>query len=522
MSNLNTRLSDEQAAIVSAFQNGTRHSIIKSPAGSGKTTTIGHCAHSLSPDRQSRALYLSYAKNNVTYASRYLPDAVAKRTFHSIGLAALRNVYPRLEVNENKYRWFAQDLLRSRPGLSWREQRVYQSALAQLVEMTQVEMGDPEDPLFYDYLVDRYGIETPFGPEEGQGWVCALLKRGHEELYRLASFSDMIYQPVRLQLEVGQWDTLFVDEAQDMNPARLAMTEMLVENGARLVAVGDEYQAIYGFTGSHTSSMEELKRRFDPEVYVQPVCFRCPKLHVRLAQKVSPYIKPSESSIEGRIVESDPTDMLLQWPYWTQEVLVLSRTKRPLVEAAWVLLKRGIPCYVRGTGIGEEMLRILDIATGYEDELCFDRVPYLLRAWLAQKSELLRARNNTSPLRVEFLHDQVESLLVCWEKAKENGCMTLKGFRSQVSSLFGESGQAQTGGKVQLSTIHGAKGEEAPVVVHLNPSDIPHPRATTELERQQEQNLWYVAMTRCGQKGHPEAGTLFLCRDNAIVDSLLV
>jgi superfamily I DNA/RNA helicase len=49
---------------------------------------------------------------------------------------------------------------------------------------------------------------------------------------------------------------------------------------------------------------------------------------------------------------------------------------------------------------------------------------------------------------------------------------------------------------VWLSTIHRAKGDEAERVYILRPDLLPHPRARTPQQQEQEQNLRYVAFTR--------------------------
>jgi len=49
---------------------------------------------------------------------------------------------------------------------------------------------------------------------------------------------------------------------------------------------------------------------------------------------------------------------------------------------------------------------------------------------------------------------------------------------------------------VLLSTIHRAKGMEADRVFLLEPLLLPHPRATRTWEKEQEENLRYIALTR--------------------------
>jgi len=69
----------------------------------------------------------------------------------------------------------------------------------------------------------------------------------------LIDFADMIFLPVALKLIRPWFDMVVVDEAQDMTSAQLEIAVGACKRGGRVVIVGDDRQAIYGFRGADRS-----------------------------------------------------------------------------------------------------------------------------------------------------------------------------------------------------------------------------------------------------------------------------
>ena len=68
---------------------------------------------------------------------------------------------------------------------------------------------------------------------------------------------------------------LFIDEAQDLSSINRRMIRQIVGFGTRLIAVGDEAQAIYGFRGADHDSMEQLSEQFKMARHKLTITFRC-------------------------------------------------------------------------------------------------------------------------------------------------------------------------------------------------------------------------------------------------------
>ena len=94
-------------------------------------------------------------------------------------------------------------------------------------------------------------------------------------------FHDMINRAAD-HVEAGRWNSPFryilVDEFQDISPGRARLLKALLEQapGIRLLAVGDDWQAIYRFTGSDIAIMREFEERFGAgERLALETTFRC-------------------------------------------------------------------------------------------------------------------------------------------------------------------------------------------------------------------------------------------------------
>ncbi len=96
-----------------------------------------------------------------------------------------------------------------------------------------------------------------------------IFERYQETLARSGEidFNDMIHRATEL-VEAGRYRSAFgyilVDEFQDISPARARLLKALLDSspGARLFAVGDDWQAIYRFGGSDIAVMREFGDHF--------------------------------------------------------------------------------------------------------------------------------------------------------------------------------------------------------------------------------------------------------------------
>jgi DNA helicase-2/ATP-dependent DNA helicase PcrA len=112
-------------------------------------------------------------------------------------------------------------------------------------------------------------------------------------------------------------------------------------------------------------------------------------------------------------------------------------------------------------------------------------------------------QSNEKALRFKLLN--IESLLSSiadWEENDDDP--TLYNYLNRITLLSRDDMNSEEGGKVNLMTIHAAKGLEFPVVFIAGAEDglIPHERALEDDEAniEEERRLFYVAITRARDK----------------------
>ncbi len=101
-------------------------------------------------------------------------------------------------------------------------------------------------------------------PEAVSAYTRLLRRHG------LLDFDDVILETTKLlqsderfrQSVHERFRYVFVDEYQDINPAQHALLKILVEGGARITAIGDPNQAIYGFRGADTRYFHSFEDDF--------------------------------------------------------------------------------------------------------------------------------------------------------------------------------------------------------------------------------------------------------------------
>jgi DNA helicase-2/ATP-dependent DNA helicase PcrA len=152
-----------------------------------------------------------------------------------------------------------------------------------------------------------------------------------------------------------------------------------------------------------------------------------------------------------------------------------------LITLAYQLLRRKIACKVLGRDIGAGV-------KGLVRKLRAKDLPDLLERadqYLAEQTAKLRASDKED--QVEALEDRVETL-----RAFALEAHTLADVERAIDDLFADDVSEM----VTLSTVHKAKGAEAPRVVILDPRRMPSKGARQDWEIQQERNIVYVAYTR--------------------------
>src|SRR6185312_9800971 len=236
-------------------------------AGSGKTTTITRrIAHQVASGAFAAGdiLAVTFTDKAATEMRGRLEAlgvaGVTARTFHSAALAQLHWLgTPPARILPSKV------LALRRIGNALPPPYKFRPAgdLATEVEWAKNRRLTPDT--YYDGLGDH---EPPI-PRD-------LLRRVFREYERrknaegLLDFEDLLERTVRLlESDDGaraavhdRWRAFTVDEYQDVNFLQQSLLDLWLGDRDDLCAVGDDYQAIYGFTGASAEWLLALPQRF--------------------------------------------------------------------------------------------------------------------------------------------------------------------------------------------------------------------------------------------------------------------
>lgn len=502
------------------------HLVVLALAGTGKTTTaVGGVRkmfglepgvvpspeqeaiwEAMAQERPQSVLAIAYNKSIATTLQERMPPGVESGTAHSFGFRQLRKMFPRVKVEKWKTRNILDSLFAS--GTDGVDRRFvgkdcseikrmvpgYIEAVEDLVSLSKQTYFDPyiPDDSQIAELVDRFGIDTN-GEEHSifplvrvvLEWSLDVSGRSRWQV----DFDDMVWVPLARKIDIDRYDLVMVDEAQDLNPVR---QQLVLRAANRIMLIGDPNQAIYGFTGADTRSMETMRGFLEGTsrgVVTLPLTEtrRCGKKIVEECRKIVPQFRAHEGNPEGQIGTATREEMIREAgenQNGEQEHMILCRTNAPLVPVAFSFLKSGKRVRIQGREIGRSLLRLVEKSKA-------GTIPELV-AWAeeyrSREVAKINSRKNPSQMAIQELHDKVECLI-----ALADGVSTIKEYQDKVSELFSDEGK---GREILLSTVHRAKGLEAHTVWILHPELMPHPMARADWEKGQEMNIKYVALSR--------------------------
>lgn len=468
-----------QLDIFSAVENTQDNLSIEAVAGSGKSTTIVAASKRL--PMSSKNLFLAFNKAIVTELSAKLPYSVDCKTMNSLGHGLLMRKLKSQGQSPKLNMYKLNDVART--VLSDEQHEEYGTDLRRLVSLARanaVGIRTPLDPrVFLDMLGD-YDVEIPHQYEQ---LACRQAVEVMRKCMHLVTsefdFDDQLYMPVLWEMAFPAYDTVFIDEAQDLSTIQHLMLDRLAERGARIIAVGDSRQAIYGFRGADGASMTKLAEHFSMNLLPLSISYRCCKAVVEEAQKIVYHIEASPSAIDGEVVYAEQVPLPTEFE---GTAMVLCRTNAPLFSLALSFLKHKVPCHLMsnfGQGI-VKFVREFNVKTT-------DELHDALTKWL--KTEKPKAEEKGWHGKAQLIQDKYDTLLPFCEEFE---------FKIQVVAALQQLISSNSG--VKLATIHKAKGLEAKTVYILRPDLLPAPFAKSESARVQEMNLKYVAVTRAQEK----------------------
>lgn len=483
-----------QQDIFDFIQHGNGNSVINALAGSGKTSTIVN-AVKLIPST-CNALFIAFNKEIVKELEKKLAGVknVQVKTLHSLGLLMIRrNLGTNIEIDEYKYRTFIKKNIKQLSSadfdkMTTKLMQQYTDNVIQLCDLGRYNLAQCEKDLLQ--VSARHDI--PIIDDECNA-VLNVMKWGRENTTSI-DFTDMVWLPYELTLNpIGlQYDYIFIDECQDLNAAQRELFLRCFRRGTRFIAVGDKKQAIYSFVGADAESFAKLQNLPNTTTLPLPISYRCPKKVVNLANQFVDTMECREGAPDGEIVHNVSIKDIHDGD------MVLCRTKMPLIKLYMRYLRMGVKSYVRGQDIGLNLLRMVDKTEQIVLNVSLQKDGVFARLYddlFEERNRLMIKRgmdleDATLSNQIMNKYDSIKALEILAE-----GLTSARDLHDRIENVFAESADG-----VCLSTIHKAKGLEANNVYILCKTLMPSRLATQDWEKEQEQNLMYVAYTRAKYK----------------------
>lgn len=497
---------EEQENVMSAARDGSASLMIKAGAGCAKSTTLKMLGQVIKEPTLGQAFNKSTAQAMINA----MPSNFLWKTSNGLGHGAWIKANPlvnKWNLDERKLGKLVTQVSKEQKfdltSEQWDLTRQLVSA-AMLNGLTPDNIGRPlvedSDEVWSD-LADDVWI-----PRDEKSALTGLARSVLIENINLArrghiSFDDQVYCSVCLGGRFTQYPVVMVDEAQDLNSLNHQMLAASLRSDGRIIAVGDERQAIYAFRGAHTESMEQIRalRRAWKDLPLM-LTFRCPKVVVRRQQAHAPGFRAHESNAEGRFIRLPLHDEEGQTWAWKDiqdelnghhDLAVLCRNNAPLMSMAFKLIRRRIGVKMLGRQLGKNLISFSKKVVP-DDLTSAVNTAAMLTAWLDKERSLLIA--NDKEHEVEGLEDRVECLRAVLEDAEARDAGSM---RRIVGDLF-----AKEDGLVTLGSGHRSKGLEWDIVLHIDPWRLPSKQARKaeasgdDGPMKQEKNLRYVVETR--------------------------
>jgi superfamily I DNA/RNA helicase len=481
----------QQQAILDELLSSTSSLAIIARAGCGKTSTI-----LLIVDQEARRnpkaeiVVCAYNKPIADEVKEKLTERghsgrnVMAATIHSLGFGLIRFALGNPKVNGRKVR----EIIEECKG------EIFENCGAQIEQLVRMakqsgvgffdDMQIGNNSTWYD-LASHYDING-FDDTSMMDEVV----RAAQHVYRQSlkdttqvDFDDMVLLPLVKNIRIRfQKDLLIVDEAQDLSRVRQALARKFLKPEGRMVIVGDDRQAIYGFSGADAEALNRLSKTVEAKIFPLSISWRCPQSVIREAQKLVPDIQASPSADEGKVerITKLPDNV-------GPGTAILCRNTAPLVQQAYSLIGQGKAAKVEGKDIGEGLAVLARRWKVNSIDMLLQR----LEAYEQREVQKAIAKGNEQ--KVEQTQDKCQTLRVICEACLRQNKKSTRDVLDFIGNLFSDDAT----GCIVLATYHRSKGREWPqVILFEHSSRCPSKAAKLDWQKEQERNLAYVAITR--------------------------
>ena len=468
----NFKPTDEQLAVRDHITAQSNNLCVTARAGAAKTTTLElSAAANVEP-----TLALAFNKKIAEEMAERLPEHCTSSTLNSIGHRAwMSNLGRRLQLNDKKlYHTLRYIINEEFHGEDQNELNEQFSDLARAIELARVAGYMPNGnwrtarPMYtpenFDE-VNRYELNSL----ELDCMDRVLTHMINEALAGKIDFTDQIYMPALFPCSFNHYPLIMVDEAQDLSGLNHRMLTKLTKR-SRLVAVGDPFQAIYGFRGADSNSMTKMAAQWEMDSLTLSTSFRCPREVTKLAQRLAPDMTWPDWAITGSVTTHDKWDQSLI----PENAAIICRNNAPLLRLALALIRAKRPVTIAGRDIIRQLITRLK-AFGS---------PAIRQKQLLLEIEQWRVNRKRRDRDTNTVDDLADALKFFAEETTNLG---------EAIELANQLANSE--GRIKLMTGHRAKGLEFEKVFFLD-------QHLCKWDRGQDANIWYVIVTRSKDELH--------------------
>jgi DNA helicase II / ATP-dependent DNA helicase PcrA len=521
--------------------------------GTGKTTTlVGRYQHLLrSGVPPKEILCCTFSKKAADELKIRIGDAIDVQTkslpigtFHSLSVRILRAIGEPVGVSRDFDIW-AKD---------WERRKIVDGYLNELIDAgvyDEVDEDDEKPDLALQFIDDSR--EALLDPEDAsvraseKGDVAGI---AHADLYRLydeylnsenkIDFPRMVQwacKALQKNVEEGgsfgkQFTHVLVDEYQDINFAQKTLIDRLVSTGAQLWAVGDDFQAIYGWRGSDVRYLLGFTKQYQGAKVVTLIQnYRSGTSIVEAANRLSSNIKEKfdkdlvatrvdegeviyehlENEKNEALAISEEVEERIRTGVPHNEIAILARTNILPVDTVITLIRRGVPLNLKGgvAAFSEYEARLLLTAIAASSEQKLENIWSLrMNPGLYGFSQKLIGEDWGRRVKALSTYIQKRPPQGLSDEDLEARDENLEHYRDYILefkdsiSLFGIlkavlSNKEDSNG-VFVGTIHSAKGLEWDSVIVMGWEDgvLPQRQSGSLRAYEEERRIAYVGITR--------------------------
>jgi len=292
----------------------------------------------------------------------------------------------------------------------------------------------------------------------------------------LIDFADMIKKFLSKPELCPSFNTVFIDEAQDLSPIQWQMYDMLKNNSKNVYLAGDDDQAIYGWAGADVD-------RFIKEPAKEKVLSKSRRIPIAV-QEISEviteriqglratknYLPRNEQGLCSKINSLENVDL------YNGKWLILTRTISRAKEICDLLKVKGL--YHENKHRKSYDTKLYKAIINHSKWLNGEDIP---DTGLEDIKEYMGERELKKDLK----------WYECFDTASADEKIYIRLMLSNGEKLSDEA-------RIKVSTIHAAKGGECENVILVldNAKKIREATAHSIIKRDEEHRVWYVGCTR--------------------------